>query len=331
MAILSTRNLSIGYSNNTAKHEVQSQLNLELKAGELVCLIGPNGCGKSTLLRTISGLQKSIAGEVLMDGKALHQLSIRRRARRIALVLTDRVDLENATVFNIVAFGRHPYSNWWGRLSAQSETLIKSSISMVNLSHKMHCNINELSDGERQRVMIAKALAQDTPIVLLDEPTAHLDLPNRVEIMLLLHRLAHDTNKCILLSTHELDMALQAADKIWLMSTHLGIECGVPEDLVFNGSFNRVFQSNNFVFNATNGNFSMNYPMTRKVWVEGDKTRMYWTLRALARASYRVVPEASTTIIVNADNWQIKNSNFENIESLLLHLNTLDNDDLIGI
>jgi len=320
MAILSTRNLSIGYAKKHTQYIVQSNLHLQLKAGELVCLIGPNGCGKSTLLRTISGLQKAIEGEVLMNGKELHQLSVARRARRIALVLTDRIDLENATVYNIVAFGRHPYSNWWGRITPESEKLIRQSIEMVHLTHKIDACFNELSDGERQRVMIAKALAQDTPIVLLDEPTAHLDLPNRVEIMLLLHRLAHDTNKCIMLSTHELDMALQAADKIWLMSQTHGIECGVPEDLVFNGSFNRVFQSNSFVFNEANGNFSMNYPMTKKVWVEGDKTRMYWTLRALARAGFMVVPEANIRIKVNANSWQVNEQIFESIETLLLFL-----------
>ena len=320
MAILSTRNLSIGYAKKHTQYIVQSNLHLQLKAGELVCLIGPNGCGKSTLLRTISGLQKAIEGEVLMNGKELHQLSVARRARRIALVLTDRIDLENATVYNIVAFGRHPYSNWWGRITPESEKLIRQSIEMVHLTHKIDACFNELSDGERQRVMIAKALAQNTPIVLLDEPTAHLDLPNRVEIMLLLHRLAHDTNKCIMLSTHELDMALQAADKIWLMSQTHGIECGVPEDLVFNGSFNRVFQSNSFVFNEANGNFSMNYPMTKKVWVEGDKTRMYWTLRALARAGFMVVPEANIRIKVNANSWQVNEQVFESIETLLLFL-----------
>lgn len=320
MAILSTRNLSIGYAKKHTQYIVQSNLHLQLKAGELVCLIGPNGCGKSTLLRTISGLQKAIEGEVLMNGKELHQLSVARRARRIALVLTDRIDLDNATVYNIVAFGRHPYSNWWGGITPESEKLIRQSIEMVHLTHKIDACFNELSDGERQRVMIAKALAQDTPIVLLDEPTAHLDLPNRVEIMLLLHRLAHDTNKCIMLSTHELDMALQAADKIWLMSQTHGIECGVPEDLVFNGSFNRVFQSNSFVFNEANGNFSMNYPMTKKVWVEGDKTRMYWTLRALARAGFMVVPEANIRIKVNANSWQVNEQIFESIETLLLFL-----------
>ena len=191
---------------------------------------------------------------------------------------------------------------------------------MVHMGHKMQQNINELSDGEKQRAMIAKALAQDTPIILLDEPTAHLDLPNRVEIMLLLHKLAHKTQKAILLSTHELDLALQAADRIWLMSSGNGVECGVPEDLVFNGSFNRAFQSNSFFFNAANGNFSMNYPMTKEVWVSGDKTRMYWTLRALARAGYMVVQGAKVQILVNELGWELNEKDISTVEDLLKEL-----------
>jgi iron complex transport system ATP-binding protein len=190
------------------------------------------------------------------------------------------------------------------------------------MEHKMHHNINELSDGERQRAMIAKALAQDTPIIMLDEPTAHLDLPNRVEIMLLLHKLAHKTDKAILLSTHELDLALQAADRIWLMSRN-GLECGVPEDLVFDGSFNRAFESKSYFFNASNGNFSMNYPMTRKVWITGDKTRMYWTLRALARAGYVVVQDAGVNILVTENGWEIDNITIPTIEQLLEKLSTI--------
>jgi iron complex transport system ATP-binding protein len=155
---------------------------------------------------------------------------------------------------------------------------------------------------------------------MLDEPTAHLDLPNRVEIMLLLHRLAHKTQKAILLSTHELDLALQAADRIWLISSENGVESGVPEDLVFNGSFNRVFQSNSFFFNAANGNFSMNYPMTKKVGVSGDKTRMYWTLRALARAGYVVVQDADVQILVTEQGWTLNKKDISTVEELLHEL-----------
>src|ERR1035437_491603 len=318
MSILTTRHLSIGYSKKGKTDVIQSGLDLELRAGELVCLIGPNGSGKSTLLRTLTGLQKPLAGTTLIDGREITKLKQHQKALMLALVLTERVDIENTTVYNLVSLGRHPHSNWWGDITKEEDTIIREAIGMVHLEHKIHQNINELSDGERQRAMIAKALAQDTPIIMLDEPTAHLDLPNRVEIMLLLHRLAHKTGKAILLSTHELDLALQAADRIWLMSEGDGVECGVPEDLVFNGSFNRAFESKAYYFNASNGNFSMNYPMTKKVWVSGDKTRMYWTLRALARAGFMVVEDAAIKILVTESGWTFRDKNITTVEELLL-------------
>lgn len=323
MSILSTHSLSIGYSKKGILNTVQSNLDLKLMSGEMVCLIGPNGTGKSTLLRTLSGLQKPLSGKIQIDKQDLLKLSHTDKAILIALVLTEKIDVDNATVYDIVSFGRHPYSNWWGNISENDITLINESIDLVHLSHKKRNYLSELSDGERQRVMIAKALAQDTPIIMLDEPTAHLDLPNRVEIMLLLHKLAHTTGKAIVLSTHELDMALQAADRIWLMTSDKGIECGVPEDLVLNGHFNNAFQSKAYVFNSANGNFSMNYPMTRKVWVTGDKTRMYWTFRALARAGYMVVPEGDFTININEKSWELNEREFFSVGELLSELDKL--------
>lgn len=320
MSILTTKNLSIGYSKKGKTDIIQSGLDLQLRAGELVCLIGPNGSGKSTLLRTLTGLQKPLSGKTLIDEKDITKIKQHEKALLYALVLTERVDIENTTVHNLVSLGRHPHSNWWGNVTEEEDAIIREAIRMVHLDHKMDHNINELSDGERQRAMIAKALAQDTPIIMLDEPTAHLDLPNRVEIMLLLHKLAHKTQKAILLSTHELDLALQAADKIWLISADRGIECGVPEDLVFNGSFNRTFQSKSYFFNAANGNFSMNYPMTKKVWVSGDKTRMYWTLRALARAGYVVVQDAEVQILVTELGWKLNDKEISTVEELLREL-----------
>lgn len=321
--VLSTRNLSIGYSKKRNKIVVQSDLNLDLKAGELVCLIGQNGCGKSTLLRTLAGLQKPLLGKVLVDNQELEKIRIHEKARILALVLTEKVDIENATVADIVRMGRQPYCNWWGDLSNSDVEIVRESIEMVHLEYKTNSQLNELSDGERQRVMIAKALAQDTPLILLDEPTAHLDLPNRVEIMLLLHKLAHTTGKSVIISTHELDMALQAADRIWLMTKTDGIECGVPEDLVLQGHFHDAFQSKSYYFNSANGNFSMNYPMTKKVWVEGDKTRMYWTLRALARAGYMVVEEAPIVVKITSENWFVENEELKSVEELLAKLDEL--------
>lgn len=320
MHILETKELSIGYIKKDGAEEIQSNLNLLMKPGELVCLIGPNGCGKSTLIRTLCGLQPPIKGRTMIDGKQIEKLSYAERATLLSVVLTDKIEIENATVHSIVSMGRHPYSNWWGNMTDEDEMLINRAISLVHLVNKAHHYFSELSDGEKQRTMIAKAFVQNTPIILLDEPTAHLDMPNRVEIMLLLHRLAHQTNTAILLSTHELDMALQAADQIWLMTEEHGVETGVPEDLVLNGAFDKAFYNRNYFFNPANGNFSMNYPMEKQISVSGDKTRMYWTFRALARAGYEVVERADHHLEITDKSWIFDDRTFYSVEELLIEL-----------
>ena len=243
--LVTTENLSIGYRN----YIVQSNLNLVVENGDLICMLGTNGCGKSTLLRTLAGLQPSLAGKVLLQGQSLDDLSSQQKAKLFALVLTDPVEAKNMTVYDVIALGRYPYSSWLGNLSEEDKHFIQRALLQVKLQHKTFSRISELSDGERQRVMIARALAQDTPLILLDEPTAHLDLPNRVDTMLLLRRLAHETGKAVVLSTHELDLALQTADKLWLMSPQKGMYCGLPEDLVLSGAFQEVFASQSFFFN----------------------------------------------------------------------------------
>lgn len=321
MPIISTHNLSIGYGKGKNQHFVQKNLNLELFSGEMVCLLGPNGCGKSTLMRSLAGIQKSLGGEVKIDGKLVSDYSQKELALKIALVLTDRVEVGNATVKDIVALGQHPYTRWLGGMSDAGKEEINDSIRLVNLEHKSSHLFSRLSDGEKQRVMIAKALAQDTPLIFLDEPTAHLDLPNRVEIMLLLHKLAHQTGKAIIISTHELDLALQAADRIWLMKMLDGVISGVPEDLVLNGIFNDVFKSKAYYFNATNGNFSMNYKLTKKISVHSyEKTKLYWTFRALARAGFSVENDAENHIEITENGWLFKDNLFESIDVLLREL-----------
>lgn len=324
MSTLSTYGLSIGYQTRQGRRVVQADLNLQLRPGELAGLIGPNGSGKSTLMRTLAGLQPPLAGRVEVAGRNLHDLPQREVARLIALVLTDRVEVDNATVRDIVTLGRYPHTRWWGGTSEADRQAVDEAIDRVHLADKSDRPLDELSDGERQRVLIARALAQDTPIILLDEPTAHLDLPNRVETMLLLHRLAQQTHKAILLSTHELDLALQAADRMWLLSADGGMTCGVPEDLVLDGSFGRVFASPNYFFNPANGNFSMNYSLHRRVSVEGEGSRLYWTLRALARAGYEVVTHADTHIRLTPATWLLDGRELHTVEALLEALGKAD-------
>ncbi len=237
--IISINNLSIGYD----KKIIQKDINLTLLEGKMVCLVGKNGCGKSTLLRTLVGLQKMISGEVLIQDKPLKELAQQERAEMIALVLTERPKIMHATVWDMVKMGQMPFSKWYQKFSKSSLKKVESALSRVNMLDKKERFINELSDGEFQRVMIAKALAQDTPIIILDEPTAHLDLINRVETMILLQKLAKETHKTIIVATHELNLALQTSDKIWLMTDTNGILAGTPDRLIESNELKSLFQS----------------------------------------------------------------------------------------
>lgn len=317
--ILSTQNLAIGYGSNV----VQKDLNVNVRRGELICVLGINGCGKSTLFRTLSGLQRPLGGHTFINGKDVLSLTDTEKALLFSLVLTERMDLDNTTVSDVVALGRYPYSSWLGGLSEMDKTIIQQSLEQVHLLHKTASRFNQLSDGERQRVMIAKALAQNTPLILLDEPTAHLDLPNRMKTMLLLRQLTHQTHKAILLSTHELDLALQAADRIWLMKPQGGIINGLPEDLVLNGTFQEVFANDSFVFNTANGNFSMHYTCSLPIHIYGDRMRTYWTVRALARLGYCADEKAETSVEVSAKDWIFCGQHFTTLEALIEALNPI--------
>ncbi|MBO9343739.1 MAG: ABC transporter ATP-binding protein, partial [Roseiflexus sp.] len=237
-AILATEHLSIGYAPRRGPRRiVASNLNLTLHAGEVVCLLGPNGVGKSTLLRTLVGMQPPLDGRVWLDGVDLSTLSAREIARRVSVVLTERVEVGQLTVYALVALGRHPHTDWTGRLTPHDEAIVRQALEAVNAVNLAGRLVHELSDGERQRVMVARALAQEPLVVVLDEPTAFLDLPRRVEIMRLLRRLAHETQRAMILSTHDLDLALRSADLLWLMAPGGGVHAGAPEDLVLGGAF----------------------------------------------------------------------------------------------
>lgn len=227
---ISTNNLTIGYNNLV----VQRDLNFELHPGEMVCMLGPNGCGKSTLLRTLAGLQPAIGGTFTISN-SLTEVS------QIALVLTERLSIENTTVHDVVAMGRYPYTSFLGGLSGRDEQIIEQSLSNVGLSGCSHTFFNDHSDGEKQRVLIAKALTQETPIILLDEPTAHLDLPNRIRILQMLRRVAREQGKTILISTHELDLAIQLSDRIMLMTPQRGVQLDHPDKLRKQDAFTTAF------------------------------------------------------------------------------------------
>jgi iron complex transport system ATP-binding protein len=245
-ASITTNNLSIGYDNKV----VQSNLNFSLQKGEMVCVLGKNGCGKSTLLRTLAGLQPALTGS--FDIQNSYTSPVRDRSSEqeigkfqiqnssIALVLTERLSLDNTTVHDVVAMGRYPYTSFLGGLSVEDEKVISQALADVGLADEIYTFFNDHSDGEKQRVLIAKAIAQQTPIILLDEPTAHLDLPNRIRILQLLRLLAHEQGKTILISTHELELAIQLSDRILLMSED-GVELDDAQVLRLKGAFSKAF------------------------------------------------------------------------------------------
>lgn len=214
--MITLKNLVVGYPDGRHTRQLNHAANEEARDGMLTCLIGANGAGKSTLLRTIAGFQLPLEGTVLLGGDDVRALSPRQRAERMAVVLTDRPDVMCTTVWEMVATGRAPFTGFWGRLSGKDRNIVTRSLRLVGIEWMADRTVASLSDGERQKVMIAKALAQQTPVVLLDEPTAFLDYPSRVEVMQLLLNIAHEEHKTVLLSTHDLDLALQTADRLWL-------------------------------------------------------------------------------------------------------------------
>ena len=254
-------NLSIGYTQRGNEKVVAQGLNAAINSGELTCLLGCNGIGKSTLLRTLSAFQPALGGDVMLYNNLTSCLSPltsytdKELSRMIGIVLTEKPDVRNMTVEDLVGMGRSPYTGFWGTLTANDRQIVSEAISMVGIESLRGRMIHTLSDGERQKVMIAKALAQQTPIIYLDEPTAFLDYPSKVEMMQLLRRLAHEQQKTIFMSTHDVELALQIADCLWLMEpdSHLSpltshLSVGTPRQLADDGALSRFVERDGIVF-----------------------------------------------------------------------------------
>jgi len=240
--------LSTGYRSKNNVTVVAHDINATINGGELTCLLGPNGAGKSTLLRTLSAFLPPVKGDITIMGRNLRDYSDRELAKTIGVVLTEKTDLRNMTVEDLIGLGRSPYTGFWGTLHKQDREIVDRAIEMVGIEPLRGRMIHTLSDGERQKVMIAKALAQETPVIFLDEPTAFLDFPSKVEIMQLLHNLSRTTGKTIFLSTHDLELALQISDTIWLLDREKGVMIGTPEQLATDGSLNSFFNQRGIEF-----------------------------------------------------------------------------------
>jgi len=252
--ILSTSNLSIGYKTKRATTTIAENLDLNLMEGKLIALIGANGIGKSTLLRTITGIQKPLSGTVLLNEKNIHELDALTLAQNLSVVLTEKLPPSNLTVWELIALGRQPYTNWIGTLTDNDIAKINEAIELTQIGHLITKRHYEISDGQLQIVLIARALAQDTPLIILDEPTTHLDLLHKVVLFKLLKKLTKETGKCILFSTHDIDMAIQLSDEMIIMTSESVIQ-DQPCNLIMKGSFNTLFEDENIVFDSEKGKF----------------------------------------------------------------------------
>lgn len=293
---LNISKLEIGYPQKKGQAiRVAGPIDLSMDSGELICLLGPNGVGKTTLLRTMASIQPSLSGEISILNENLFTVGKKKLSKLLSIVLTDRIGYGNLTAYELISLGRTPYTGWFGELKPEDAAKINWAIENTGIQHLASKSIHELSDGERQKVMIARALAQDTPVILLDEPTAHLDLPNRIDIIRLLRKLARETQKAIIMSTHELDLALQAADKIWLMAMENTTYAGSPEDLVLNDVFGKAFTKEGIEFDKSHGVFKVVEPHSAEIAISGDEVGMFWTKRALERMGYTVLLDKNCT------------------------------------
>lgn len=257
MITVDIHNLTTGYHTRTGIVEIEKNMTASLSSGELTCLLGPNGAGKSTLLRTLSGFQPALRGSVTIDGIDLRSFTTAELSRRISVVLTEKPDATAMTVEQLVGLGRSPYTGFWGRLTGHDRMIVEDAMKRAHVAHFKERFVSTLSDGERQKAMIAKALAQETPIIFLDEPTAFLDFQSKVETMLILRDLARTQNKTIFLSTHDVNMALQLADKIWLVDKKNGVAIGSPKQLADAGELQKYFHGPGIQLNTITGLFDI--------------------------------------------------------------------------
>jgi iron complex transport system ATP-binding protein len=293
---LELKALTIGYARGRhGQRVVAGPLDLRLDSGSFTCLLGPNGAGKSTLIRTLTGLQPALAGEVRLAGRLLMDFKPRELARTLGLVLTQRVAVGTLPVWSLVAMGRHPHTGWMGRLTPEDEGVVEGALEAVGLAPLAWRPMSELSDGERQKAMIARALAQEPRVLILDEATAHLDLPRRVELMDLLKRLAIQRACAILLSSHDLDLSLRGADRLWLMSDG-GVREGIPEDLVLDGAFEATFCQSRLAFDPWHGAFHWPRPNRGALVLQGSGLPAVWARRALERHGFSLCDRAAWTL-----------------------------------
>lgn len=277
------KNLSLGYAKGKARKEILNGLDFQLFPGQLTCLLGPNGVGKSTLIKAILGQLKPWAGELVLDGQPIGTYTHLDLARKLSVVLTEPFLSGNMTVGQLVALGRIPHTGWTGRLEDSDLEAVEKALSETKIQYLKEERLAEISDGQRQKAMIARALAQDGKIMILDEPTAHLDLVNRFEIMHLLREIAKNQEKAILVVTHDLEIALETADQFWLLNCGTPLISGMPEELVISGQINQLIPGDQFRFSIERGRIEKRSEVGN--WnLDGNPDLVFWVRKALEKA-----------------------------------------------
>lgn len=295
-------------------------LSASAESGELIAVIGRNGIGKSTLLRTLTGLQQTLGGDIFYNGKNIRDYSRLELAQKVGYISTEIIKVSNMRVYDLVALGRFPHTNWIGKIEMKDHEVILDALKKTSMESFTSKYISELSDGERQKSMIARLLAQDTRIMIMDEPTAFLDVASKYEILHLLHMLSNESDKTIIFSTHDLQMAISQSDKIWLILDNKLIE-GAPEDLMITGAFDQLFDSSAVLFNSEDGTFSFRSDTKGSIYIEGNGNKRHWTEKAINRAGFTVSKEKTIpyVIIPFGDNncWQLSGqSNIKEYSSI---------------
>lgn len=303
--MIEIKEIKTGYQLSGSRQKVVDEnLNFSIPNGELTALLGANGAGKSTLIKTICGFIPPLSGDVFIDGKPIESYSKSALAKAIGVVLTNRPSDGGLTVYDLVSLGRYPYTGYFGNLTSEDHDIVEDAIEKLGLTEIKTSYISRISDGERQKAMIAKTIAQQCQTIVLDEPTAFLDVKSRLETYSLLHKIAHDFGRTVLLSTHDLEITLRHADRLIILSSDKTLKTGATEDLILNGEIKRLFtpsKTSNISFSESDGAFRIKPSYKFKAKVEGEGKNLFWLRNALIRNNIEPTNDPSANITINIE------------------------------